>query len=204
MTVQSIPSGYREIQVLQTDTLQRIALRELGDASRWPDIAQFNNLHPPYISTDPAYAADPQVVAPGSTILVPSATSQVSSTNSNDIFGTDLLLNNGELNVANGDLASISGVANVDQALGIRVSVEKEELVNHPEYGCWIRKLIGAGAGPTTAQLATLYVASAINEDDRVQDASSIKTTVTGDRFDISGTAPLNSSQAVSTINVTV
>ncbi|MBN3839267.1 hypothetical protein [Burkholderia sp. Ac-20349] len=204
MTVQSIPSGFRQIRVLQTDTLQRIALRELGDASRWPDVAQFNNLHPPYISADPGYASDPQVVAPGATILVPSSTSQVSSTSGDDIFGTDLVLNDGELNVANGDLATVSGVANVDQALGIRVSVVKEELVNHPEYGCWIRRLIGTGAGPTTAQLAALYVTSSLNEDDRVQSASGVTVVVRGDRFSISGSAPLNSSQAVSNINVSL
>lgn len=198
MAAQFTPAGYRQVQVLQTDTLQRIALRELGDAERWPDIAQFNNLHPPYISTDSSYASDPQVVAPGATILVPTAATQSGQTDASDVYGTDLMLLNGELVVANGDLATVSGIDNLSQALAVRIRVDKQELVFHPEFGCWIRKLIGAGAGPTTAELAALYVRSALTEDDRVQSIESVTTAVNGDKFNVTATIQVGSGQQVS------
>jgi phage baseplate assembly protein W len=198
MAAEFIPSGYRQVNVLQSDTLQRIALRELGDAERWPDIAQFNNLHAPYISTDPSYASDAQVVAPGATILVPTAASQVNATASSDLLGTDLQIINGELVVTNGDLATVSGLDNLSQALTVRIGVDKEELVFHPEYGSWIRKLIGTGAGPTTAQLAALYVRSALIEDDRVQQVSSVTTVVSGDKFNVTAMVVIVSGQSVS------
>jgi phage baseplate assembly protein W len=191
-------SGYRQVTVLQTDTLQRIALRELGDAERWPDIAQFNDLHPPYISTDSSYASDAQVVAPGATILVPTAASQVNATASTDVLGADLRLVNGELVIDGGDLAVVSGMDNLSQALKVRIGIDKEELVFHPEFGSWIRKLIGTGAGPTTAQLAALYVRSALIEDDRVQQVTSVTTVVNGDKFNVTAKVQIVSGQTVS------
>jgi phage baseplate assembly protein W len=198
MAAQFNPAGYRQVQVLQTDTLQRIALRELGDASRWPDIAQFNDLHDPYISADAAYASDPQVVAPGATILIPTATTQTTQSSDTDVYGTDLMLVNGELIVENGDLATVSGLDNLTQALNVRIGVDKEELVFHPEFGCWIRKLIGTGAGPTTAELAALYVRSALNEDDRVKSVENVTTSVSGDQFNVTATIQVGAGQSVS------
>ena len=46
----------RTAPILVGDSLRRIALRELGDALRWIDLATVNQLRPPYIidSVNPA------------------------------------------------------------------------------------------------------------------------------------------------------
>jgi len=60
-------TGVREYVVQRDDSLRRIAVRELGDASLWADIADLNNLRPPYVSR----AALPGTVMPGRSILLP-------------------------------------------------------------------------------------------------------------------------------------
>jgi hypothetical protein len=45
------PAVVREIIIMQGDTLERIAQRELGDALRWLDIVVLNNLKAPYIAS---------------------------------------------------------------------------------------------------------------------------------------------------------
>lgn len=59
--------AWRSATVKYGDTLQRLALRELGSAERWPDIALLNGLIPPYC----AELADNGVAAYGETLLLP-------------------------------------------------------------------------------------------------------------------------------------
>lgn len=44
------PSSVKEVTILNGDTLERIAQRELGNALRWLDLVVLNELKPPYIS----------------------------------------------------------------------------------------------------------------------------------------------------------
>lgn len=60
------PEKVRQVRIRGRDTLERIALRELKDALRWPEIVILNNLKPPYI--DPA--GGDGVKKPGDTLLV--------------------------------------------------------------------------------------------------------------------------------------
>ncbi len=45
------PSSVKEITIRQNDTLEKIAQRELGDATRWVDLVVLNDLKPPYIDS---------------------------------------------------------------------------------------------------------------------------------------------------------
>lgn len=177
--------GIRLVESQHGDTLQRLALRELGDASRWVEIVELNGLRPPYLSD----IARPGVLAYGASIRIPSPTSRVSaSEDPAAVYGGDLRLWSGALQVENGDFVVVAGVPNLTQALRHRVLVDKRELGFHPEYGCYIRSLLGMANGPVAGQLAAFYVKSALLEDERVSSVPSCVAEVVGDQLRVFAT----------------
>ena len=60
------PRSVREVTIMQNDILERIAQRELGDASRWVELVVLNDLTAPFISE----AGGSGVLRPGDKILV--------------------------------------------------------------------------------------------------------------------------------------
>jgi hypothetical protein len=60
------PNTVREVIIRQNDTLERIALRELGATSRWVELAVLNNLKYPYIDDTKADG----VKTPGDKLLI--------------------------------------------------------------------------------------------------------------------------------------
>jgi len=174
-------ADYRSAEIHSGDSLQRLALREMGDASHWVSIALLNGLRPPYIVDDPFLAADGVAVA-GDRILLPVAyvDSQVVS---DDALLTDALLDDGLLSVDDsGGLALVSGVENFIQSVRIRIGVVKRDLWFHPDFGCLVSRLLGQSIGHTANRLAAFYVRSALLEDARVSSASAVATVV-GDQI---------------------
>lgn len=173
--------GFRSVEVLAGDTLQRLSLREMGDAAHWVDIALLNGLHPPYL----AASASPGVAAYGDTILIPvEVVNPVAETG--DPFLSDLVLKDGFLQTREGDLVLVSGVNNLLQALQSRIMSRKRSLWFHPEYGCWVHAMIGAINGQTAGGMAAFYVKSSVLEDDRVKSVERITAEVIGDTIHVS------------------
>lgn len=176
-------AGFRLVDVLHGDTLQEIAAREMGDASRWTDIANINNLLPPYITDDPSQASD-RVLLSGGVLLVPARARRgvQEGASEEEIYGTALSLVDGKLGVdENGRLLMVSGRENLKQALMHRVTTEQGELMWHPTYGSLIRALLGGVNGPGAGLLAAQYAAAALRADYRVREVSASRATVTGD-----------------------
>jgi phage baseplate assembly protein W len=180
--------GYRLVDTLYGDTLQKVAARELGNADRWPDLANINNLLPPYITDDASLSSD-RVLLSGKTITVPaqSKLSEASdSTDPDEVYQLDMGLSNGELTSdENGDFLVFNGRDNLKQALEHRVDVERGELLWHPEYGSLHRALIGTTNGPTASTLASKYVEATLKADPRVREISSVISTVVGDQIGV-------------------
>lgn len=65
--------GVQETTILPGDTLQVIAVRELGNAERAGELAVLNGLKPPYISPSGLERA-PNTLAPGDPLLIPALT----------------------------------------------------------------------------------------------------------------------------------
>ena len=173
--------GYRFAEIQYGDTLQAIAARELGDASRWYDMISLNSLVPPYITDDPAQAG-PGVLLSGALITVPAPKPVVSSTTQADqVFGTDVRLDRGRLATANGDFDLVSGRDNLRQALKNVVETDRGELLFHAGYGSKVRRLLGTVAGPTSALLAAQYAKAAVSADPRVQSVTNSTASVSGD-----------------------
>ena len=63
-------SGFRLVPTRRGDTLQDVAVRELGDAARWYDLAAINDLLPPFLTDDPQQAG-PRVLLTGQDLKIP-------------------------------------------------------------------------------------------------------------------------------------
>lgn len=191
-------TGYRQVETRHGDTLERIALRELGDASRWYDLAHLNGLRPPYLTDDPA-AASPRTPLTGTLLMVPASASVPSgvadpaSTGATDpaaLFGRDIGLSQGWLTAeATGDLAVTTGLANLDQALSHRLETDPGELLYHPDYGCRVRDLLGHGINPALGQLGAAFVDQALRADPRVARTEAARITFGAETLRVSGAA---------------
>lgn len=169
--------GSRLITPLFGESIQELAARELGDAAAWPLIAWVNGLLPPYLTDDPAQVSDGVVLA-GTALVVPAdsgAPAQV------DPLGTDIELSGGQLLVADGDLAVVSGLDNLRQALRHRVMVARGSLLFHRDYGSFVPALLGDRLSPQALRLAEFYARSSLIADPRVTSVSSCVASGAGD-----------------------
>jgi hypothetical protein len=176
----------RLAQVQFGDTIQGLVLRELGDSSLWLDVIVLNDLRPPYIDEQPALG----VLAYGDVIKLPAGISAIEAEISPaDLYFTDVAVDQQQqLPVAAGDFQLVSGVPNLRAALARRVIVDKRELGFRPEFGCYVRRLLGKSNGPTSGQLAAFYVKSALLEDSRVREVPSCTAEIVGDRISVDAT----------------
>lgn len=143
-------NAVRQVKYEAGQTLERIAQRELGDSTRWGEIVEVNGLKAPYV-TDDLSSTDDAVLRPGDPMLIPTPSrngfSQVPS--AKDIkttrglseleksLGTDLKLTpDFDLSLSNSnDLEVVSGASNLAQAVILKLSYEKGEVMRYPEMG---------------------------------------------------------------------
>lgn len=175
-------TGFRRVQVQWGDTLQRLASRELGDASLWPSIAAMNNLVPPYLTGDQD-AVRAGVLLYGDTLIIPGVTPEMSpgKTTAEDVFLRDVALTGGALQVADGDIAIVEGRANLRQALTHRVQTEQGELIFHARYGCRVHEQKGRKNTAVAGLLSALFVRESVADDPRVRSVLHSSAEVDGD-----------------------
>jgi phage baseplate assembly protein W len=163
--------AFRTLRIHAGDTLQKIALREMGSAERWRDLIYLNNLSYPYIVADAAAALGaPGTLYYGQQIRVPAATSAVGAvTDAEELFGKDVSLSGGVLAEDNGDFAVERGIANFHQAIQLRLDTDPGDLMYHPDYGCHVRSVIGEKHTPTWQGLANGFVQRALLSEPRVR-----------------------------------
>lgn len=183
-------NGFRYVVVQQDDTLQLIALRELGSAARWTELIPLNSLRPPFITWD-ATLAGPGVLRPGDTIMVPAAAlfTASDSGDADDVLLTDVALVGGRLDGAGGDFAMATGAANLKQALAHVLDTDQGELMFHPDYGSQLRQLVGAVNAGAATLLAAQYAREAVAADPRVDAVTASSAQSTGDTIRVSVTA---------------
>lgn len=199
MSLERTLAGVRLVETNYGDTLQAIALRELGDAGRWAELVALNGLRPPYLSALPDREG---VLQYGQLLRVPAAQTVVSAQASPDeLFGIDVALDgSGAITAEAGDLVLVAGVDNLSAAIRHRLDTDTGELMFHPGYGSRIRRLIGMVNGPTTAILAASYARDAVAADPRIDRIVSAKADVSGDSVSVTVAAEPISGRVV-TIN---
>lgn len=129
----------RKIRAIEGDTLQGIALRELGDSSRWREIALLNDL-----SSSNEVVSGINLLIPGDSSVVSGGKDSLSSsgiTPEERFYGRDwrVFQNKwGKLQLArtsNYDTATVGGVKNCENAILTRVTIEQGTLPENAEYG---------------------------------------------------------------------
>lgn len=186
MTIQRRVNGYRFVETNYGDTLQAIALRELGDGARWPELVAFNDLLPPFL-TDDAMQVQPGVLLTGSLIRVPASDAAAPPEQDAElVFERDVRLGTGgALEADGGDFSLVSGLPNLRQALSNRLATDRGELAFHPLYGSMLRRIVGTVNGPTAALLAGEYGRDAVAQDPRISRVTAANATVLGDRVTV-------------------
>lgn len=158
--IQTSSTGARSYTIQKGDTLADVALKELGDTSRWKEIALLNNMNEsPYITSDGARGTKKF----GETLLIPD-TSGVSSEgmsgnvqngkeNDERFYGKDFVL---ELDgnslfdrcfSKDGTKKTIQGIRNLYQAVSIKQMTLQGTLKEDPTFGRRISIAEGAEEG---------------------------------------------------------
>lgn len=144
----------RQVNLTAGTTLERIALTEMGDSSRWGEIVEVNSLKAPFISDDPFESRD-GVLKPGDKLLIPIPVQNGFSAvpvgkenkltkNMNQLeknLGIDLKLTKDfdlSLN-SSGDLEIVGGAENLAQGTLLKLSYEPGDVLEHPTLGAGIR-----------------------------------------------------------------
>lgn len=198
MMTKIIP-GYRMARTYRGDTLQRVADRELGDAGRWYDLIDFNNLLPPYI-VDDAAESGPRVLVAGDSLRIPTnSTAIVQDEATDDLFGIDVMLRRGKFVVENGNFSTVADIDNLNQALRHLVVTEPGELLYHPRYGCGTRPFIGSSNSKANGLVAGSLVKRAVQADQRISSVQSALVEQSGDALKITIKA-----EAINAATVTV
>jgi hypothetical protein len=135
-------------------SLERLAQQELGDATRWGEIVEVNNLKAPYIWLGDISQQPEGTVKPSDNILIPvpvlNGFSQIPNGKLNKLttgmselemsLGCDLRIDsNFDLQLtSSGDLEIIAGAENMGQAVVIKLAYEPGEVMLYPQLGAGI------------------------------------------------------------------
>lgn len=208
-------AGARDYTVGAGDTLQAIAAREMGDGALWYDLAIVNGLTAPYVSLTGA----PGTVRPGDVIAVPTVsaapasavvTARSGSEPGEDLLGTNLrLVPSSRSRVGrpvvtlaidrrtNQDLRLISGFANYQQALQMRLWTERGTLPLSPQYG--LRSFVGYGSAAADKTAIVASFRETLLQDSRTKQVGRLSIEIEDDAITLEAdVVPVGTAQAVS------
>jgi hypothetical protein len=210
----SIPSSAREEQIIAGESIRDLAKRLTGNEANWKKLAILNNLRPPYIAS----VASDGVLGYEDAILVPKPAAALEDEGKvprqldedaafqalpkiEQRYGRDLRIINSSLGTdladvsvnQRGDLETIQGPDNVEQAVMIKFSTEQGELATHPHFGA---KYPAGTKFPSLDRLTEFSLNSqrTLRQDPRIIDVDEIRIFVDGDRLLFNAKAKLISS----------
>ena len=183
-TTDNAPRFVLPFTVRAGDTLQRIALSAYGDASRWVEIQSFNGMR------SARHHADGRPLRVGDVLNVPfeaQTETDLGLARDGDVYATDLRMIDGDLVLADDDLSTVSGVANLEQAVANRLLTEQGSAWILPAYGLPVS--IGAQLDSRTSAFCASHVAQQLRADPRIRDVRDVIVIDEGDQLAVSVTA---------------
>ncbi|WIT25826.1 hypothetical protein [Bacillus phage SPO1L1] len=176
--------------VMAGDTLQGIAQTQLGDASRWTELAVLNDLRYPFISD--VGESIPNTITPGSPLFLPQDMTYDDTTDNDvdsyedELFGTDLALTTSDTNFSymaggdlettlSGDLQTVSGLESLKQDLIHRLITPIGTLTYHPTYGSNFLDIVGSKMDSTWRTKASIELSRCFLCDPRVVNVMDIE-----------------------------
>jgi len=220
------PSMLIEVIVQRGETIRDIAQRCLNDRVRWRELVLINGLRAPYISESGGpdilrpgdvimCPADGTIGVDASDVNIPNTSAKETQNHDESragpvqsAFGRDLRLRTvtvskdldaTDLTVGqDGDLSTIVGIPNVQQAIRLKFATERGELSAHPYYGS--KFPLGSKAGPAAFTTFQIDVQSALLSDKRVESIVDLDMTSLGDVMAVDTTVKLiSTSELLST-----
>ena len=176
------PRLSRTVLVRANDTLQRIALRAYGDASRWGEIADYNRMR------NATHYADGRPLRVGDELSVPFGASSVENdlglARRGDVYGRDLRISvDGDLVLDDDDLSMIEGASNLEQGLRMRLLSEQGSATYYPEFG--LPLVLGASLTARSVAYCASHVDQQLRADPRVDDVRDIIVEDEGDALSV-------------------
>lgn len=168
------PLGATRYTVRAGDDIESVAARELGDTSRWPEIARINDLSHPYIAE--ARRPGAAVAVPGDEIWLPSALARPPTPDGDDPLGRDIS-STWTFRGATGELDVVAGEQCLLQGLTTRLTGTRGQDPLFPALG--ISAAIGQPAGGG-AEIG-VSVRRAVIADRRVDSIAKLEAFVEGD-----------------------
>jgi hypothetical protein len=182
-SVQSVKfSGVNLYTVSSSDTLQSIALKKLGDSALWVYVAVLNNL-----TSNDDLSANTMIYVPVISNSTKNATAKdqfiITSNSQRDPYGTDIMLDeSGDIVAAeSNDVATISGVANVQQVINTALNTEQGSIIKNTAFGLLSQS--GGAGDDTTIKYMRMAITRCLMQDPRIKTVNNIEINVTGDQF---------------------
>jgi hypothetical protein len=201
------PTSVIEVIVRKNETVRDIAQRCLGDRGRWHELVVLNDLRAPYISDTESVGVlvpgDVILCPAEGPIGFDASQININNTTTKDMdnqdesrtgpvqraYGRDLRLRT--VTVAtdvdltdlvvgqDGDLSTITGIPNVNQAVKLKFATEQGELTTHQFYGSQFP--LGSKATSTAFTTFELNVRNTLTSDTRVDSIEDLTMTLVED-----------------------
>lgn len=203
-----MPSNYIKEVITPGDTVQALSQQYLGDANRWVELVLLNQLDYPFIvDTIRDSSTPPNVLAVGDTILIPVAsgtdidyeTTFQLRDDYERILGEDIAIFDSNTSISltedfggifqpdtNGDLKTVRGVQNLQQAIMLRFCIPYGSLLHHPTYGSKLFSLFGSAGTYGNAQKIKIEIQRIVLSDLRVKDINIDSFTITNGVAEVS------------------
>lgn len=164
-------------QIIEAATLASSSgrLAALQEPLTQPHPAQTTiRVHPPPL------AVAGRVARPGETLLIPGGST--SERSANDRYGRDLAVDPeaGILFTPEGDIATVGGVANLQQQMRHRLIVSPGGLLRHPDYGNGAQAYVGRESTAAIRALMQSQLATSALDDPRIVSVEQVVITASG------------------------
>lgn len=170
--------GYFTIRWKSTDSMDGLAAKYLGDASKGSLLAYFNRI------------ANEHEIEAGTKIKIPKFEETAESEQNrilaipeqHDLYGVDIALNeNNEMSATNGDLALVSGADNLNQSITMRIGTKLGKRIRYTVYG--IKSEIGDPVAISSYLMSS--IAQTLDQEPRIGSVNEIGFKGEGDKLKI-------------------